>query len=87
VFWDDLVRRWRRESKVISPQMLRATGGHIAVLPAPRRQRQVRLVVLLVVLLALGAALLAASGRISFVSNGASATPATSGLTGTGTGD
>lgn len=76
MFWDDLVRRWRRESKVISPRLLRAAGGHVAVLPAPRRQRQSRLLVLLVTLVVLGAALLAASGRISIVSENAQPTPA-----------
>jgi len=43
VFWDDLVRRWRREHRVVDPRELRAVGGHAAVLPAPRRRRRLRL--------------------------------------------
>ncbi len=64
MFWDDLVRRWRREAKIISPQLLRAAGGHVAVLPAPRRRRRSRLTLLLVLLVAIGAALLVGSGRL-----------------------
>jgi len=65
MFWDDLVRRWRRESKVVGPRLLRGAGGHVAFLPAPRRQRRSRLLVLLLVLLAIGALLLVGSGRVS----------------------
>lgn len=78
MFWDDLVRRLRRESKVMSPRLLRAAGGQVAVLPAPRRQRQARLLPLLVMLLVFGAALLASSGRMTVNSGGAQPTPATS---------
>jgi len=56
MFWDDLIRRWRRETKLNSPRLLRAAGGHVAVLPAPQRARQVR--PLLVVLAILGLLLL-----------------------------
>lgn len=64
MFWDDLVRRWRRESRVISPQLLRGAGGHVAVLPQPRRRRRSRLLLLLLALLAIGAVLLVGSGRM-----------------------
>lgn len=65
MFWDDLVRRWRRESKVVSPQLLREAGGHVAALPAPRRRRRSRMLMLLLVLLAIGALLLVGSGQVS----------------------
>jgi len=56
MYWDDLVRRWRRETKTNSPRLLRAAGGHVAVLPAGRRTPQVR--PLLVILAIVGLALL-----------------------------
>lgn len=64
MFWDDLVRRWRREYKTNSPRLLRAAGGHVAVLPAPQRARQMRslLVVLAIIALVL---LLATRSRTS----------------------
>lgn len=77
MFWDDLVRRWRRDYKVVSPRLLRGVGGHVAVLPAPRRQRQTRLLLLLVTLIVLGAALLASSGRISAPSHTQATPPST----------
>lgn len=40
VYWEDLIRRWRRETRTLDPATLRATGGHVAVLPGPRRQRR-----------------------------------------------
>lgn len=68
MFWDDLVRRWRRESGVVSPRLLRGAGGHVAVLPTPRRQRRSRLLLLLLALLAAAALLLVGSGRVSVAS-------------------
>jgi hypothetical protein len=65
MFWDDLVRRWRRESRLASARFLREAGGHVAVLPAPRRQRRSRLLLILLVFLAALAAALLGSGRIS----------------------
>jgi hypothetical protein len=53
VFWDDLVRRWRREHRVVDPRELRAAGGHVAVLPAPRRRRRARLPWLVITVLAI----------------------------------
>jgi hypothetical protein len=43
MFWDDLVRRWRRESGGMSSRALRAAAGHVAVLPTPRPRRRARL--------------------------------------------
>lgn len=64
MFWDDLVRRWRREHRAVNLRELRAVGGHVAVLPAPRRRRRSRLPWLAIVALAIiGAiALLVLSG-------------------------
>jgi type VI protein secretion system component VasF len=54
VFWDDLIRRWRREVRGLSPRLLRATAGHVALLPAPSTRRRSRLpwLVLLALVLA-----------------------------------
>jgi len=68
MFWEDLVRRWRREAKVISPQLLRGAGGHVAVLPAPRRRRRSSQILLLLLAAAIGAAVLVASGRLPVAS-------------------
>lgn len=57
MFWDDLVRRWRREHRAVDPRELRAVGGHVAVLPAPRRRRRSRLPRLAIVVLAIIGAL------------------------------
>jgi len=64
MFWEDLVRRWRREHRVVDSRELRAAGGHVAVLPAPRRRRRSRLPWLVITVLAvIGAvALLLLSG-------------------------
>ena len=43
MFWDDLVRRWRRENRGLSPRLLRATAGHVVALPSPRAHRRSRL--------------------------------------------
>jgi hypothetical protein len=32
MFWDDLVRRWRRDARGVDPRLLRAAAGHVAVL-------------------------------------------------------
>lgn len=53
MFWDDLVRRWRRVHRVVDPRELRAVGGHVAVLPAARRRRRLRLPWLAIIVLAI----------------------------------
>ena len=65
MLWDDFVRRWRLEARVVSPQLLRGAGGHVAVLTGPRRRRRSRLLMLLLVLLAFAALLLAGPGRVA----------------------
>lgn len=62
MFWDDLVRRWRREHRAVDPRELRAVGGHVAVLPAPRRRRRSRLPWLAIVVLAIIGALVLLQG-------------------------
>ena len=42
MFWDDLVRRLRRDVGSVDQRLLRATAGNVAALPAPRRQRRSR---------------------------------------------
>jgi hypothetical protein len=65
MFWDDLVRRWRRDVGGLSPRLLRATAGHVAVLPAqrPRQRSRVPWLVLVALILAV-IALLAQSGQV-----------------------
>jgi hypothetical protein len=69
MFWDDLVRRWRKEAKTISPRLLRAAGGHVAVLPDPRRERRARPLLVVLMVLALLLLLLLGSGRVGVVTN------------------
>jgi hypothetical protein len=64
MFWDDLIRRWRRDARLNSPNLLRAAGGHVAVLPAPRPRRRRRVLMLLLALVAIGALLLIGPGRV-----------------------
>jgi hypothetical protein len=79
MFWDDLVRRWRKETKTISPRLLRAAGGHVAVLPDPQRARRVR--PLLLAILALLLLLLFGSVRVGVVTNTTEPTPSARVLT------
>ena len=55
MFWDDLVRRWRRDVRGLNPRLLRAAAGHVAVLPAPKPRRRSRLPWLALVALVLAA--------------------------------
>jgi len=54
MFWDDLIRRWRRDVRGLSPRLLRAAAGHVAVLPAlkPRQRSRVPWLVLVALILA-----------------------------------
>ena len=81
MFGDDLVRRWRKETKAISPRLLRAASGHVAVLPAPRRTRQVRPLPVVLAILALLLLFLFRSGRVDLVTNTAEPTQPASALT------
>jgi hypothetical protein len=75
MFWDDLVRRWRKEARVNSPESLRAIGGHVAVLPAPRRARQSRPLLLVLAILALLLLLVIRSGTLDVKTNTTEPTP------------
>jgi hypothetical protein len=48
MFWDDLMRRWRRDVGGLDPAQLRGAAGNVAALPAPRRRRGSRLVTALI---------------------------------------
>lgn len=68
MFWDDLIRRWRRDSGGVSPRLLRAAAGHVAVLPAPRPRRRSRVPWLFLVALGLAViVLLSQSGQVQAV--------------------
>jgi len=43
MFWDDLIRRWRRDTGGVSPRLLRAAAGHVAVLPTPKPRQRLRI--------------------------------------------
>lgn len=76
MFWDDLVRRWRRDAGTLSPRLLRAVAGNVAVLPA-RRHRPSRRYLILAILVLVGAMLLLVpTGHISIVSSVLQPTPA-----------
>jgi hypothetical protein len=56
MFWDDLMRRWRRENRLMGGRLLRGAAGNVAVLPEPHPQRRRRWLLPLAVAL-LGVAL------------------------------
>lgn len=62
MFWDDLVRRWLREHRLMSQRLLRGTAGNVAVLPEPHPQHRRRWLLPLAVVL-LGAVLYATAPR------------------------
>jgi hypothetical protein len=51
MYWDDLLRRWRRDNPQLGPRLLAGAAGRIAV--APSRRRQSRLTLLALALAAL----------------------------------
>jgi len=58
MFWDDLIRRWRRDTGGLSPRLLRGAAGHVAVLPAPKPRRRLRVPWLVLIALGIAAILL-----------------------------
>lgn len=58
MFWDDLIRRWRRDTGGLSPWLLRAAAGHVAVLPTPKPRRRLRVSWLFVIALGIAAIVL-----------------------------
>lgn len=67
MYWDDLIRRWRRETRTVSPRLLRAAGGHVAVLPARRRAPRVGAVLVILAIVALALLLLPRFGTTGAV--------------------
>jgi hypothetical protein len=63
MFWDDLVRRWRRDNRQLSPRLLAGAAGYVAVAPTRPRRSRVTLVLLIIAVGAL-LALAVASGRV-----------------------
>lgn len=63
MFWDDLVRRWRRDNRALPPGALRAAAGNVAVLPSPRPRRRPGLSALFVLIVGV-LVLLVATGQI-----------------------
>ena len=64
MFWDDLLRRWRRDNRQLGPRLLVGAAGRVAVAPtrrAPRRRTYLALAVAILVLLGLASA----TGRLS----------------------
>lgn len=62
MFWDDLIRRWRRDFRAVDRRLLRAAGGHVAVLPAPKPRRRSRVPWLILIALAIAAIVLLLQG-------------------------
>jgi len=73
--WDDLVRRWRKETRANSPEFLRAVGRHVAVLPAPQRARRSRPLLLILAILALLLLLVIRSGTLDVKTDTTEPTP------------
>jgi hypothetical protein len=63
MYWDDLIRHWRRGTPRESQRLLRAAAGHVTVLPAPRPRPRRRLLWLVTALIG-SLALLALTGRL-----------------------
>jgi type VI protein secretion system component VasF len=62
MFWDDLIRRWRRDTGSVSPRLLRAAAGHVAVLPTPKPRQRLRVPWLFLIALGIAAIVLLLSG-------------------------
>lgn len=68
MFWDDLIRRWRRDNRGLSPSLLRAAAGHVAVLPPAKPRRRLRVPWLILIALGIAAiVLLVQSGQVQAI--------------------
>ena len=59
MFWDDLIRRWRRDNRQLGPRLLAGAAGYVAVAPTRRRRSRVSFILLIIavgVLIALASA-------------------------------
>jgi hypothetical protein len=63
MYWDDLMRRWRRGRRGLSPGALRAAAGNVAVLPVPTQRRRSRWPWLVLLAVALAAIALLLPGN------------------------
>ncbi len=71
MFWDDLIRRLRRDTRGLSPRLLHAAAGHVAVLPTPRPRRRSRVPWLILIALGIAAiVLLLGPGPVQSVLSG-----------------
>jgi hypothetical protein len=63
MFWDDLLRRWRRDNRQLGPRLLAGAAGKVAVAPSRRMgSRITRTALALAVLVLL--ALVVGTGRV-----------------------
>jgi hypothetical protein len=62
MFWDDLIRRWRRDNRQLGRRLLAGAAGYVAVAPSRPRRSRVTLV-LLIAAVGLLLALAVATGR------------------------
>ncbi len=63
MFWDDLVRRWRRDAGTRDGRLLAAAAGNVAVYPAPQRSRRLGTRWLVVIALVAAVVALLATGH------------------------
>lgn len=63
MYWDDLLRRWRRDNPRLGPRLLAGSAGRVAVAPSRRRQSRRTLLALVVAVLVL-LALALGGGRV-----------------------
>lgn len=63
MYWDDLLRRWRRDNPQLGPRLLVGAAGKVAVAPSRRRQSRRTLLALVVAILVL-LTLAVGSGRV-----------------------
>ena len=53
MYWNDLLRRWRRDNPGVGPRLLAGAAGWVAVAPSRRRRTRRTLLALVVAILVL----------------------------------